>query len=281
MEGCAECLAELESLRSVSANYLRSVEIAPSAGFHEKLMARAAEAASAERASPVRGLRVAGPATRRLARIVERERAVTAWFRPRWRLAVLASSAAAVLAAVMISKAWVLKGPDTPDDETGLAARRRGRQAITARFKERKECAEGAELRLEVTFEGSWLDVSDIGDMAGEQEIVLTGVIDLSQHENCLLAFRAADWKLFADRYERTPDGPETERYRAIARSKQVVTVRDGRIEIPDVLLTRHMSGAEVVILRLDGWAEIWSRASLGAYMQHGIPARIGVDLEG
>ncbi|MHC4506798.1 MAG: hypothetical protein ACYTFI_26205 [Planctomycetota bacterium] len=293
-EGCPDCLAELESLRSARAA-ARSVEIAPSPGFRGKLMSRIREAAASVesvesvnneharegRASPVKGLRIVGPATRRLARIVEREREVTAWFRPRWKLAVLASSAAAVLAAVMITKVWVQVVPVG----TGGVAKRRPQlieeRATMARFKERAECALSETGRRMERLDGSWLDVSAIVEVAGDEEVVLTGTIDPQQQENCLLAFRASDWELFADRYECAAEGRELDRFRRIASSKQVVQVRDGRIEIPRVLLVKHVSGPDVVVLRLKGRAEIWSPASLEAYTEHGIPRAIGVDLEG
>ncbi len=296
-EGCPHCLAELESLRSVRAA-ARSVEVAPSPGFRGKLMSRVREAAASVQAieslesindgqaregrtSPVKGLRVVGPATRRLARIVERERAVTAWFRPRWKLAVLASSAAAVLAAVMITKVWVQVGPDVPGDEAKRRPQLIEKRAIVARFKERAECALSETGRREARLDGSWLEVSAIVDAAGDEKVVLTGTIDLSQQENCLLAFRAADWQIFADRYESAAEGPELERYRRIASSKHVVPVRDGRIEIPRGLLVKHVSGPDVVVLRIDGRTEIWSPTNLADYTAHGVPRAIGVDLEG
>lgn len=286
-EGCPGCLAELESLRAARAA-ARSVEIAPSPGFHGRLMSRVREAAVPAhgraregRTSPVKGLRVVGPATRRLARIVEREKAVTAWFRPRWKLAVLASSAAAVLAAVMITKVWVHVAPVVPGDEARIPPRQSESRAVVARFKERTECALSGTGRREARLDGSWLDVSAIVEVTGDEEVVLTGTIDLSQQENCLLAFRAADWQMFADRYERASEGPELERFRRIASSRHVVPVRDGRIEIPRVLLVRHVSGPDVVVLRLEGRAEIWSPRSLEAYAAHGVPHAIGVDLEG
>jgi len=286
-QGCPSCLAELESLRAARAA-ARSVEIAPSPGFHGKLMSRVREAvtsvdarAQEGRASPVKGLHVVGPATRRLARIVEREKAVTAWFRPRWKLAVLASSAAAVLAAVMITKVWPQAAPVGPDGEAKMRPQLIEKRAIVARFKERAECSLSGTGRREARLDGSWLKVSAIVEVAGDEEVVITGTIDLSQQENCLLAFRAADWELFAYRYERAAEGPELERFRRIASSKHVVPVRDGRIEIPRALLVKHVSGPDVVVLRLEGRAEIWSRANLEDYTAHGVPRAIGIDLEG
>jgi DNA-binding transcriptional regulator/RsmH inhibitor MraZ len=206
---------------------------------------------------------------------------VTAWFRPRWKLAVLASSAAAVLAAVTITKVWPRVTPVGPGGEVKRRPQLIEKRAIVARFKERAECALSETGRRMERLEGSWLDVSAIVEAAGDEKVVLTGTIDLSQQENCLLAFRASDWELFADRYERAAEGPELERFRRIASAKHVVPVRDGRIEIPQVLLVKHVSGPDVVVLRLEGRAEIWSPASLEAYTAHGIPRAIGVDLEG
>ena len=277
---CPDCRADSESLRSVR-EAVRSVEIAPSSGFHGKLMARVREAAREDpekTPAPANGVRLPGGASRRLAHFVERENILHAWFRPRWKMLVLATSAAACFGLIALSKAWILKPPaGQTAEEVRLAARHAERIEVFARFRERRECAEPVAAELD----GSWLDLADMDvGIIEDDQVVLTGVIDLSQDENCLMAFRAADWEEFARGHERAPEGAVRERFRAIADSRQVVPVRGGRIEIPREFLARHVSGTDVIILRLRGRMEIWSRENLKAYMRHGVPGQIGVEID-
>ena len=109
-----------------------------------------------------------------------------------------------------------------------------------------------------------------LGEILGEDEIILASVEDLDQHETCVMAFRPADWASFSRRHESAPEGPARERFEAIARSKRVVPVIDGQVEIPEDLLARHIKGTSVVILKLRDRAEIWSAKSLKSYM--GLP---------
>ncbi len=290
LEGCAACAAEADSVRA-TLDAARSVEVATSPGFVERTMARLANAkplADAEAASPApaevvrtEAVHAPGPASRRLARIVARERAVTAWFRPRWRLMVLAGSAAACLAVVLLMEAWVLERP--VDDNARLAQhdgqpqpkkQHNERRAVVARFMQRSDCA----LQHEAKLEGTMLDMGDLA--LGGDEIVVTGAIDLSQEENCLIAFRPTQWQAFTESAPPPEGAPGRGRWNVIASSRRVLTVRDGRIEIPDALLARHVPEPDVGILRFGDRTEIWSRSQLATYLERGVPRSISVDVD-
>ncbi|MHC5058467.1 MAG: hypothetical protein ACYTKD_27740 [Planctomycetota bacterium] len=275
---CAECTAELEALKDVRESVGSAADVVPSVGFHEKVMDRVREGAA--RATPPSGIHAAGSATRRYAKIVERERSARSWVRPRWRLLVLATSAAATLSAVMLTRMWVLDKGARPSAREDAETRERSRRAVFARHAERRDCerkvpAEIIDGRLDLANalgEGGPLD-----EILGEDEIVLAGVEDLDQHETCLMAFRAEDWASFARLHESAPEGPARERFEAIAGSRRTVAVVDGRIEVPEDLLAKHIGGTSVVILKLRDRAEIWSRKALKTYI--GLPPfQIGID---
>jgi DNA-binding transcriptional regulator/RsmH inhibitor MraZ len=259
---CAECAAELEALKETHESVGSVDDIAPTVGFHQRLMDRV-------RATTPGGIHEAGPASRRYAQIVEREKSARSWVRPRWKLLVLATATAATLSAVMLSRMWVLNyGTRSTGDEL-VQNDEQNRRAVFARYAERKDCSRRA--RAKITDGRLALDNDGIlGDILGEDEIVLAGVKDLDQHESFVVAFSAADWASFARRFESAPEGPARRRFEAIADSKRVVAVRDGQITIPEDLLASHFKGTSVIILKLRDRAEIWSTKTLKTYI--GLP---------
>lgn len=265
--GCAECTAELEALKATRESVGDAADAAPSRGFRERLMERVRE--GARRATPASGIHAAGSATRRYAKIVERERSARSWIRPRWKLLVLATAAAASLSAVLLSRLWVFDRSAPVSRRELVEASERRRRAVFGRYAERKDCAR----RVKTEIRDGRLDLGPatgggeiLGEIAGEEEIILAGVADPDQHESCLMAFRAADWETFSLRHRGSRDA----RFEAIAGSRRVVPVRDGRIEIPEDLLARHVGGMSVVILKLRDHAEIWSPKTLETYI--GLP---------
>jgi DNA-binding transcriptional regulator/RsmH inhibitor MraZ len=268
---CRACTAEIESVRNVREATRALGEIAPSPSFRERLMARVRDAAGGERTTPVKGLRIIGPATRRFAQIVARDRAAAAWFHPRWRFLAIAASAAACFAFLVLWTTWTPEVPEHPivrkpkKDPLKIA-----RRARVLRLKERTECRTKVSTRLE----GRWLDV---GDLLGDGEVILAGVVDASEYESCVYAFRASEWEAFSRRQRRVPEGPEFERFSAMARQRRVVRVLDGRIEIPEDLISAHIPGPDVEILRHSDRAEIWSRGNLHEHLT--TPRHIPVDL--
>ncbi len=290
LESCGVCAAEADAVRA-TLDAVRAVEVATSPGFREKAMARALasatdvdaagidEAVPSPAAAPGEKVHTPGPASRRLARIVARERTVTAWFRPNWRLMGLAGSAAACLAVVLLTEVWVLEGPDgRGGDDPRLVPNRphppNARRAVVARFMQRSDCA----LQHEARLEGTMLDMGNLA-LDGD-EVVLTGAIDLSQEENCLRACRPTQWQAFTERATPLRGAPGRARWDVIAASKRVLPVRDGRIEIPDDLLARHVPDPDVVILRFCDRTEIWSRSQLASYLERGVPRSISVDID-
>lgn len=272
--GCAECTAELEALKDVRESVGLAglaADVVPSVGFHERLMDRLQPGAA--RATPPSGIHTAGSATRRYAKIVERERSARSWVRPRWKLLVLATATAATLSAVMLSRMWTLD-TNTRGSECEIAeSREPARRAVFARHAERRDCVRGIEAAVidgRLDLANALGDDGILGEILGEEEIVLASVEDLDQHETCIMAFRAADWASFARRHESTPAGPARERFDAIAGSKRTVAVVDGLIEIPKDLLAKHIGGTSVVILKLRDRAEIWSPKALKTYI--GLP---------
>lgn len=302
---CPACTAEIESVRNVREATLSVGGIAPSPSFRERLMARVrlsaaaqagaaregnkdiqdrqdescapllnavAPAAGDERTTPVKGLRIIGPATRRFAQIVARDRAAAAWFRPRWRPLAIAASAAACFAFLVLWTTWT---PEVPKHPTVHKSKkdplRIARRARVLRLKERTECRTRVSARLE----GRWLDV---GDLLGDGEVILAGVVDASEYESCVYAFRASEWEAFSRRQRRVREGPEFERFSAMAGQRRVVQVLDGRIEIPEGLISAHIPGPDVVILRHSDRAEIWSRGNLHEHLT--TPRDIHVDLD-
>jgi len=270
--GCAECTAELENLKEARESVGSVADVAPSAGFRENLMARL-------HASP--SSHAPGPASRRYARIVEHERSALSWVRPRWRLLVLATAAAATLSAVMLSRLWVFDKAPRPTGPVVAMSDSLRRRAVFARHAERMDCVRGVETEVI----GGTLDLANslgdggiLGDILGEEEIVLAGVEDIDQHESCIMAFRVADWASFERRHESTPEGPARKRFEAIVDSKRMVSVVDGRIEMPEDLLARHIGGTSVVILKLHDRAEIWAPKTLKTYI--GLPP-FRIELEG
>jgi len=275
---CAECTAELEALKSVRESVGSVADVAPSVGFHERLMDRVR--AGAARSTPAGGIHVSGSATRRYAKIIERERSARSWVRPRWKLLVLATAAAATLSAVMLSRMWVID-TSVPAYAPGLVATRAAlRRAVFARHAERVDCVRGVETEIidgRLDLANTLGDGGMLGEILGEEEIVLAGVEDLDQNESCIMAFRAADWASFARRHESAPEGPARERFEAIAKSKRTVAVVDGRIEVPEGLLAKHIGGTSVVILKLHDRAEIWAPKVLKTYIDLP-PFQIGLD---
>jgi len=274
--GCSECTAELEALKETRGSVGSVADVAPSAGFRENLMARL-------RAAPASHAHAPGPASRRYARIVEHERSALSWVRPRWRLLVLATAAAATLSAVMLSRLWVFDKAPRPTGPVVAMSDSLRRRAVFARHAERMDCVRGVETEV---IDGT-LDLANalgdggiLGDILGDEEIVLAGVEDIDQHESCIMAFRVADWASFERRHESTPEGPASKRFKAIVDSKRMVAVVDGRIEMPKDLLARHIGGTSVVILKLHNRAEIWAPKTLKTYI--GLPPfRIELDGRG
>jgi len=270
--GCAECTAELEALKEARESVDSVADVAPSAGFREGLMARL-------HATPTSHAHAPGPASRRYARIVEHERSALSWVRPKWRLLVLATAAAAMLSAVMLSRLWVFdKGPRPTGPVVANSDSLRGR-AVFARHAERRECTR----RIETEIIDGQLDLANtlgdggvFGEILGDEEIIIASVQDIDQHESCLMAFRVADWASFKRSHE--TEGPERVRFEAIADSKRTITIRDGQIEIPEDLLASHIKGTSVIILKLHDRAEIWAPKTFKTYI--GLPP-FQIELDG
>jgi hypothetical protein len=275
---CAECTAELEALKGVRESVSSVADVAPSVGFHARLMDRVRSGAA--RATPPSGIRTAGSASRRYAKIVERERSARSWVRPRWKLLVLASAAAATLSAVMLSRMWIID-TSVPDHAPERIAKRDAlKRAVFARHAERVDCVRGVETEIidgRLDLANTLGDGGILGEILGEEEIVLAGVEDLGQNESCIMAFRAEDWASFARRHESAPEGPARERFEAIADSRRTVSIVDGRIEVPEGLLAKHIGGTSVVILKLHDRAEIWAPKTLKTYIDLP-PFQIGLE---
>lgn len=257
---CEACRAELSAIRTVREALEGLPEARPAAGFRAAVMSRA------------RALARGGAASRRLAKIVERERILTAWLRPRWRLVTLGVSVAACVAFLIVSRfiAWERPAPrelsfvrDSPRAE--------GR-AIVGRWKERRECAVAREARVE----GSTIDVSGIIE---DGYVVLTGVADVRLQERCLIAFRASDWENYSRRGRNSPSLAERERFRALESARQLVRVSGGRLEVPEAMLVEYLAAREVVILGLQGRTEIWARKTYEEYSRS-LPPFIHVDMD-
>jgi hypothetical protein len=156
-----------------------------------------------------------------------------------------------------------------------LRTRERPREefrAVFGRWTERRECKERTAASLEVDGE---LDVSDVLD---DGEVILTAVLDIAQHEKCLLAFRASEWLSFREKREHTPGGREDARFRVIADASRTVSVRGGTMEIPETFVAEYLDGsAEVYILRLRDHTEIWSRRTYDLYSRN-VPPQITID---
>ncbi len=264
--GCAECAAELDALKETRESVSSVADVAPSVGFHERLMERV-------RSATPGGVHAVGPASRRYAQIVEREKNARSWVRPRWKLLVLATAAAATLSAVMLSRMWTLDKYTHPSGGGLVQSHEQDRRAVFARHAERRECTR----RIETEIIDGRLDLANtlgeggaLGDILGDEEIILATVEDLDQNESCLMAFRVADWASFTRRHESAPEGPARRRFEAIADTKRVVAVKDGQIAIPEDLLAGHLEGTSVVILKLRDRAEIWSTKTLKSYI--GLP---------
>ena len=275
---CAECTAELEALKGVRESVGSVADVAPSVGFHARLMDRVRTKAA--RATPPSGIHTAGSASRRYAKIVERDRSARSWVRPRWKLLVLGAAAAATLSAVMLSRMWVMDAT-VPTHAPGLVATRDAlRRAVFKRHAERRDCVRGVKAEIidgRLDLANTLGDGGMLGEILGEEEIVLAGVEDLGQNESCIMAFRAVDWANFARRHESAPEGPARERFEAIAESRRTVAVVDGRIEVPEGLLAKHIGGTSVVILKLHDRAEIWAPKTLKTYIELP-PFQIGLE---
>ncbi len=280
---CAECTAELEALKGVRESVGSVADVAPSVGFHARLMDRVrtkAARATPMCATPPSGMHTAGSASRRYAKIIERDRSARSWVRPRWKLLVLGAAAAATLSAVMLSRMWVMDAT-VPTHAPGLVETGNAlRRAVFARHAERRDCVRGARSEIidgRLDLANALGDDGLLGEILGEEEIVLAGVKDIDQNESCIMAFRAADWASFARRHESAPEGPARERFEAIAESRRTVAVVDGRIEVPEGLLAKHIGGTSVVILKLHDRAEIWAPKTLKTYISLP-PFQIGLE---
>jgi DNA-binding transcriptional regulator/RsmH inhibitor MraZ len=270
-ESCSGCRAELDEVRALRSAVAALGMIEPSWRFHERVLSRLEE--TDRRAGKLRELAPAspGPASRRLERLRERDRFLVGWVRPRWKILTLAASAAAAAAVLFATGLWRLpaarpRGPETVE----FRPRVRG---LLARRSERKTCR----VRVEVTVEAGSLDVSGVLD---DGEVVLTAAFDLAAHEKCLLAFRASEWESFSARPENRPGGPEHARFEAIAGLRRPAEVRGGSLEVPDELMAGYLDGeSEVVLLRLRGRSEIWTRENFADYLKRDLPEQITVPI--
>ncbi len=253
VESCEECRSELDRLRSVRAAVRSATQIEPTGGFHARVMARLKQ-----RITPT-GHPSAGPASRRLALLADRDR--PRFFTPRQKAIAFLLSAATAAVVMLALQAWkiAVREPAEPV-VTYVDDRSEGRIAM-ARWRERKECA-----RREALREATTIDVAGILD---DGEVVLTGVVDTERHERCLMAFRASEWDEYARLYGNPLAPRERARFREMASNCLTATVRGGRLEIPQAMLDRYVGGAaEVVVLRLGNRAEIWSRDAYSIYQR-------------
>ena len=251
VESCDECRAELEKIRSVRAAVRSAAEIEPTGGFHARVMSRLKQ-----RMTP-RGLPAAGPASRRLALLAERDRPRV--FTPRQKVIAFLCSAATAAVVMLALQAWKIAVREPAEPVVTYVDDRSEGRIVMARWRERKECE-----RREALSEAATIDVAGILD---DGEVVLTGVVDVERHERCLMAFRASEWDEYVRLYGNPLAARERARFREMDSNRRTATVRGGRLEVPQAMLDRYVGGtAEVVVLRLRDRAEIWSRDAYGIY---------------
>jgi len=268
LDACGACRAEVEALAAVRRTLAAAGGVRTSEGFHDLTMdkvrvsAKPARGKSAPQWSALAGGHAPRPAlsvAARYARSRERDRLLAHLVRPRWRLGVLAGSAAAAAAFLLAARLWSLAVPDVPTyDPRVLAERHHGRSTV-ARYMERTGCAERRESRID----GAAIDVSGLID---DGQVILAAAADPSSLESCVVAFRVPDWERYRQTHEGGPAGPERARFETMASSRQLATVVDGQLVIPKSLLEQYVNSRDVILLRLAGRMEIWSRNGFRTY---------------
>jgi DNA-binding transcriptional regulator/RsmH inhibitor MraZ len=252
---CPACAAELRDVRFVKSGSEAVGRVAVTADFRRRLMSRV------RRATPASELASVGPASRRLASMAERDRPVARWLRPRLKVISLAVSVAAAAAFLLVSKVVEI---ETPTAREGVLARApvspAESRASVARWRQRRECAQ----LFDAASRDSTVDVTGILD---DGQLLMTASYDVSQHERCVLLFSSAEWETLRAAFASARPGPERSRFERLALATQTVEIAGGRLTIPQQFVTEYLDGeTDLVILKLDDRAEIWSRASFGTH---------------
>jgi DNA-binding transcriptional regulator/RsmH inhibitor MraZ len=267
LESCDECRAELDELRSLRATVRSVTDVGPSAGFHARVVARVKDAQVKEarakgRARPTpaapAALPAAGPASRRLAVLAERDR--TRVVRPYRRMFAFVGASAVAATAMLAFQMWKVALSDPPEPTLTVVDPRPEGRITMARWRERQE---PVDLRRTQP-EGATIDVAGLLD---DGDVVLTGVVDLDRHEKCLMAFKPSDWAEYARLHGNPVAARERSRFAQLDSNRRRATVRAGKLKVPKAMLDRYVGEtSDVVVVRLGDRAEIWSREAFDAY---------------
>ena len=254
VDQCASCSSELDDFREVKDAVALIPTISLTQDFSERLMVRVRGAKRVSRATPLVSP-AAGSASRRLASMAERDRPVISWLRPRLKVITLVASAAAAALFLFISQMVEIETP-TPKTAALREPHKPGR-ATVARWRQRREC----ESLIEAALDGDALDVSDI---LADGDMMMTASYDVSQHEKCVLLFAADDWDALRAAFSVAPAGPEKLRFAGMEAAGRAVSVAGGRLAVPGEFGSTYLEGgSDLVIMKLRGRTEIWSRRAL------------------
>ena len=272
VESCDECRAELDELRSLRATVRSVTDVEPSAGFRARVLRQAQDAGvvaqvkeaqvkECARATPAALATLpddAGPASRRLAVLAERDR--TRVVRPYRRMFALVVASAVAAAAMLAFQMWKVALTDPPEPTVTVVDDRPEGRITMARWRERQE---PADLRRTQP-EGATIDVAGLLD---DGEVVLTGVVDLDRHEKCLMAFKPSDWAEYVRLHGNPVAARERSRFAQLDSNRRRATVRAGKLEVPKAMLDRYVGEtSDVVVVRLGDRAEVWSREAFDTY---------------
>lgn len=137
-------------------------------------------------------------------------------------------------------------------------------RALFVRWSERRECTMSRNGQLAG-------DEIDVAGLLPDGDVVLTGTVDPSEGEMCLLAFRASDWEDYRRRCSDHPAESERERFARMDSAKRLAKVSGGRLKVPEEFVPTYLRDGDLTILRLRDHTEIWSRKVLDEYRRRGV----------
>jgi len=248
--GCERCRRSLEEFRRTWRLVRALPMIEPSAKYRAALEGRIA-AATAER-SPAAAPR-GGAAGRMSERLASRGHARA---RDAWAIYVTVAMAA-VCAALFVTQFLMTSRERRPQVYVGQADARR----LLADLNERRSCARAYGTKLD----GRSVDLSPVSEsgrlrLAGYRETAIPSA-------RCVYAFDAIQWEGLAFRAEKAA-GAEAEMLRGLVATAVEADVIDGRIEIPEELVTAGLDRErELTVMPLSKRTEIWATRILRDYL--------------
>lgn len=260
---CSSCQTQLDALKADAEN-IRMTEIEPSTEFHSTLMGRIKEATKELEATKTQHI---GPASKRLLKMVARYEDTTAWFRPAWKIGVLAASAAAcMLMAFGVHRYMVLPedATDCLDGGSFTVAKSRER-ATLGRYRER---VNPLAIKDTIATKGK-IEFGEFGDFNEGEELIITGLVDTESSERCIMAFRAAEWSEYLESQRNKARGEqEKSRIATLKEESQTIPVINGYITLPKGMLAEYVGSKQLKVLRLANRTEVWVSEQYTAYCE-------------